>query len=74
MPSKVSNDATTMIYAIDATGAVTGKLRRQQDGHNAAFQNSFENLKMLISKNLENNKIEIQKYSRTNQRTYFTSY
>jgi hypothetical protein len=43
MPSKVSNDATTMIYAIDATGAVTGKLRRQQDGHNAAFQNSFEN-------------------------------
>jgi hypothetical protein len=33
MPSKVSNDATTMIYAIDATGAV--KLRRQQDGHNA---------------------------------------
>jgi hypothetical protein len=27
MPSKVSNDATTMIYAIDATGAVTGKLR-----------------------------------------------
>jgi hypothetical protein len=30
---------------IDATGAVTGKLRRQQDGHNALFRNSFKNLK-----------------------------
>jgi hypothetical protein len=40
MPSKVSNDATTMIYAIDATGAVTVKLS-QQDGHNVAFRNSF---------------------------------
>jgi hypothetical protein len=72
MPSKVSNDATTMIYAIDATGAVTGKLRRQQDGHNALlFRNSFKNLKedAYIEKlENENNKIEIQEYSRTNQK------
>jgi hypothetical protein len=70
MPSKVSNDATTMIYAIDATGAVTVKLR-QQDGHNVAFRNSFKNLKedAYIEKlENENNKIEIQEYSRTNQK------
>jgi hypothetical protein len=56
---------------IDATGAVTGKLRRQQDGHNAPlFRNSF-NLKedAYIEKlKNENNKIEIQEYSRTNQK------
>jgi hypothetical protein len=38
MPSKVSNDATTMIYAIDATGAVTGKLRVNRMGTMLCFQ------------------------------------
>jgi hypothetical protein len=48
---------------IDATGAVTGKLRRQQDGHMSVFRNSFKNLKedAYIEKlENENNKIEIQ--------------
>ena len=72
MPSRASNDATTMMYAIDETGAVTGKLRRQQDTHNALlFRNSYKNMKedAYIEKlENENNKIEIQEYTRTNEK------
>jgi hypothetical protein len=71
MPSKVSNDVTAMFYSIDEKGQVSGKLRRQQDLHNAlVFRNSFKNSKeeSYIEKlENENNKIEIQSYTRTNE-------
>jgi hypothetical protein len=72
MPSVVSNDVTTMFYSIDEKGLVAGKLRRQQDAHNALlFRNSFKNIKedAYIEKlENENKKIEIQEYSRTNEK------
>jgi hypothetical protein len=72
MPSVVSNDVTTMFYSIDEKGLVAGKLRRQQDVHNALlFRNSFKNIKedAYIEKlENENKKIEIQEYSRTNEK------
>ena len=71
MPSKVSNDITTMFYSIDEKGQVQGKLRRQYDAHQALlFRNSFKNSKeeTYIEKlENENNKIEIQSYARTNE-------
>jgi hypothetical protein len=72
MPSIASNDTTTMFYSIDEQGVVKGKMRRQQDAHNALqFRDSFKNIKedAYIEKlENENNKIEIQEYSRTNEK------
>ncbi|MDG2432859.1 DUF3857 domain-containing protein [Flavobacterium sp.] len=71
MPSKLSNDIITIMYAIDEKGVVTGKLRRQRDTHNAMlFRNSQKNLKeeAYIEKlENDNNKIDIQSYTRTNE-------
>ena len=72
MPTMVSNDAITMMYSLDENGAISGKLRRQRDNHNALlFRNSFKNIKedSYIEKlENDNNKIEIQEYSRTNEK------
>jgi hypothetical protein len=60
-----------MFYSIDEQ-VVKGKMRRQQDAHNALqFRDSFKNIKedAYIEKlENENNKIEIQEYSRTNEK------
>ena len=72
MPSILSNDVTTMFYSIDEKGIVTGKLRRQQDVHNALlFRDAYKNIKeeSYVEKlENDNNKIEIQEYSRTNEK------
>jgi hypothetical protein len=61
-----------MFYSIDEQGVVKGKMRRQQDAHNALqFRDSFKNIKedAYIEKlENENNKIEISEYSRTNEK------
>lgn len=72
LPTIVSNDITTIMYSIDEKGLVSGKVRRQQDAHNAlVFRNEFKNSKeeSYIEKlENENNKIEIQEYKRTNEK------
>ncbi|HEU4791902.1 MAG TPA: transglutaminase domain-containing protein [Flavobacterium sp.] len=72
MPTKASNDYVTMMYAIDATGKITGKLRRQRTGHNAmSFRSEVENTKeeeYLEKLENENEKIEIYDYSRVNEK------
>ena len=72
MPTMVSNDATTMMYSLDENGAISGKLRRQRDNHNALlFRNSFKNINedSYVEKlENDNNKIEIQEYSRINEK------
>jgi hypothetical protein len=71
MPKKASNDYVMMSYVIDATGKVTGKLRRQRTDHNAmSFRSEIENTKeeeYLEKLENENGKIEIADYSRTNE-------
>jgi hypothetical protein len=72
MPKKASNDYVTMNYVIDATGKITGKLRRQRTDHNAmSFRSEIENVKeeeYLEKFENENEKIEIEAYSRTNEK------
>jgi hypothetical protein len=72
MPTKASNDYVTMMYAIDATGKISGKLRRQRTDHNAmSFRSEIENTKeddYLEKLENENEKIEISDYSRTNEK------
>jgi transglutaminase-like putative cysteine protease len=72
MPKKAASDNITMNYAIDATGKVTGKLRRQRTDHNAmSFRTEVENTKeeeYLEKLENENEKIEIADYSRTNEK------
>ncbi|PWA05708.1 hypothetical protein DB891_16710 [Flavobacterium laiguense] len=72
MPKKASNDYITMMYAIDASGKITGKLRRQRTDHNAmSFRSEVENIKeeeYLEKLENENEKIEIADYSRTNEK------
>ncbi|WP_264566545.1 DUF3857 domain-containing protein [Flavobacterium sp. N3904] len=72
MPKKASNDNITMNYAIDATGKITGKLRRQRTDHNAMkFRLEVENVKeddYLEKLENENEKIEIADYRRTNEK------
>jgi transglutaminase-like putative cysteine protease len=72
MPKKASNNYVTMNYAIDPTGKITGKLRRQRTGHNAmGFRLEIENVKeeeYLEKLENENEKIEIANYSRTNEK------
>jgi hypothetical protein len=72
MPTKASNDYITMVYAIDVTGKITGKLRRQRTDHNAmSFRSEIENIKeedYLEKLENENEKIEIADYSRTNEK------
>jgi transglutaminase-like putative cysteine protease len=72
MPKKTSNDYVMMSYAIDATGKVTGKLRRQRTDHNAmSFRSEIESTKeeeYLEKLENENEKIEITDYSRINEK------
>ncbi|WP_348799849.1 DUF3857 domain-containing protein [Flavobacterium adhaerens] len=72
MPKMISNDNVAMIYAIDATGKITGKMRRQRTNHNAlGFILESENVKeeeYLEKLENENNKIEISDYSRANEK------
>ncbi|PVX46362.1 uncharacterized protein DUF3857 [Flavobacterium sp. 103] len=72
MPTKVSDDNVTMMYSIDATGKITGKLRRQRTNHNAmSFRSEIENIKeeeYLEKLENENEKIEISDYSRANEK------
>jgi transglutaminase-like putative cysteine protease len=72
MPKQASNDYVMMSYAIDATGKITGKLRRQRTDHNAmSFRSEIENTKeeeYLEKLENENEKIEIGDYSRTNEK------
>jgi hypothetical protein len=72
MPKQASNDYVMMSYAIDATGKITGKLRRQRTNHNAmSFRSEIENTKeedYLEKFENENEKIEIGDYSRTNEK------
>lgn len=72
MPKSASNDFVTMMYSIDATGKITGKLRRQRSDHNAmSFRSEIENIKeeeYLEKLENENQKIEISDYSRTNEK------
>jgi hypothetical protein len=72
MPKKASNDNVTMNYTIDASGKITGKLRRQRTDHNAmVFRSEIENIKeedYLEKLENENEKIEIADYSRTNEK------
>jgi hypothetical protein len=72
MPKSASNDNVTMMYSIDATGKVTGKLRRQRSNHNAmSFRSEIESIKeeeYLEKLENENQKIEISDYSRTNEK------
>ncbi|MBU0940660.1 MAG: DUF3857 domain-containing protein [Bacteroidetes bacterium] len=72
MPSSLSNDLTTMSYAIDDKGMVSGKYRRQQDNYNAMIsRNAIKSIKeesYLEKLENDNNKIEIQDYKRTNEK------
>nr|WP_315198332.1 transglutaminase [uncultured Flavobacterium sp.] len=72
MPKKASGDNVMMMYAIDATGKISGKLRRQRTDHNAmGFRLRIENIKeedYLEKLENENGKIEISDYLRTNEK------
>lgn len=72
MPKKASNNNVVMMYTIDVTGKITGKLRRQRTNHNAmSFRSEIENIKeedYLERLENENAKIEIADYKRTNEK------
>jgi hypothetical protein len=72
MPETASIDNVTLAYAVDATGKITGKLRKQRTDHNAmSFRSEIENIKeevYLEKLENENQKIEIADYSRTNEK------
>ncbi|OOG71873.1 DUF3857 domain-containing protein [Flavobacterium sp. A45] len=72
MPKKASNNNVVIMYAIDASGKITGKLRRQRTDHNAmSFRSEIENIKeedYLERMENENAKIEIADYKRTNEK------
>jgi hypothetical protein len=72
MPKIASTDSVTMLYAIDAIGKITGKLRRQRSDHNAMmFRSEIANTKdeeYLEKLENENKKIEIGDYSKTNEK------
>jgi hypothetical protein len=72
MPKTPSNSNVIMMYSIDATGKITGKLRRQRTDQNAMiFRSEIDNVKddeYLEKLENENEKIEISDYSRTNEK------
>jgi ribosomal protein L24 len=72
MPKTSSNYNVIMMYSIDATGKITGKLRRQRTDQNAmSFRSEIDNVKeeeYLERLENENEKIEISDYSRTNEK------
>ncbi|WP_166924708.1 DUF3857 domain-containing protein [Flavobacterium poyangense] len=72
MPKKPSGDNVFMNYEIDGEGKITGKVRRQCTDYNAmAYRNEVAGVKeeaYLEKLENENNKIEINDYSRTNEK------
>ncbi|WP_281227810.1 DUF3857 domain-containing protein [Flavobacterium aquiphilum] len=72
MPKKASNNSVTMVYSVDASGKITGKLRYLRTDHNAMrFRSEIENVKeedYLEKLENENEKIEIADYKRANEK------
>ena len=72
MPKVTSNDVVTMNYEVDANGLVSGKLRRQRTDYNAMeFRKNIDDVKeesYLEKLENDNDKIEINGYSRTNEK------
>ena len=72
MPKVASNNTIMMSYSVDATGLISGKVRRQRTGHNAfVFRSDIENVKedaYLEKLENESKKIEISEYSRANEK------
>lgn len=71
MPSVASRENVTLNYKIDATGQITGRIRKQYTDYNAEiFRQSFSGLKedgYLESLENKMNKIEISEYKRDNE-------
>ncbi|MEN9875729.1 MAG: hypothetical protein RLZZ529_726 [Bacteroidota bacterium] len=72
MPKKLSNDVVTLNYIVNATGLVSGKVRRQMSDYNALlYRNRVEDVVVeTYLEKLENeyDKIEIKDYQRTNEK------
>lgn len=72
MPKVTSNDVVTMNYEVGANGLVSGKLRRQRTDYNAMeFRKNIDDVKeesYLEKLENDNDKIEINGYSRTNEK------
>mgnify|MGYP000016938473 FL=1 len=72
MPKSPSNDLIAMSYVIDETGLISGKLRRQRTDYNAMiFRKKVEDIKeesYLEKLENDNDKIEVNEYSRTNEK------
>jgi hypothetical protein len=72
MPKVTSNDVVTMNYEVDANGLVSGKLRRQRTDYNAMeFRKNIDDVKeesYLEKLENDNDKVEINGYSRTNEK------
>ncbi|HSD08092.1 DUF3857 domain-containing protein [Flavobacterium sp.] len=72
MPKRASNNNINLFFSVDATGKISGKLRRQMTDHNAmSFRSEIESVKeeeYLEKLENENGKIEIDNYSRTNEK------
>ena len=72
MPKVPSNDVVMMNYEIDANGKVSGNLKRQRTDYNAMiFRGNVGDVKedvYLEKLENENNKIEINEYSRASEK------
>jgi len=72
MPKIASVDNVLMMYDVDATGKITGKLKRQRTDHNAmSFRSEIANISeedYLEKLENKNAKIEIVDYSRMNEK------
>ena len=72
MPKTASSRTINLLYSVDPTGKISGKLRRQMTDHNAmGFRSEIESVKeeeYLEKLENENGKIEVADYSRTNEK------
>ena len=72
MPKTASVVSVSMNYSVDANGEVSGKLRRQSAGHKAMlFRQDVKDMKedaYLEKLENDNKKIEINEYTRTNEK------
>lgn len=72
MPKKISSDNVFINYSVDAEGKVTGNVRRQFTEYNAMFyRNEIDEVKedaYLEKLENDNNKIEVNDYSRLNEK------
>ena len=71
MPKTASNSSVMMSYSVDQNGLVSGKIRKHRTDYSAMiFRKNNENVKedsYLEKLENENEKIEIEDYSRTNE-------